>query len=173
VQDQVADAIALLVRTKPDLFVRQLLEAALDFWSILALKKIDRLIYECSRNIFGVGHDSSSPVVSGGRLCFALRIAGLATSSGLARAMGWPGGAFGLRMLSKTGLVPFFDFCGELFLAILSLHSRCFGTESMLAPRQRRVKQNVWRTVRKTDYGPWEAGPSLNLIVWLTKSGEG
>ena len=54
-----------------------------------------------------------------------------------------------MRMLSKTGLVPFFDFCGELFLAILSLHSRCFGTESMLAPRQRRVKQNVNRTTKQ------------------------
>ena len=77
-------------------------------------------------------------------MCFALRIAGLATSSGFARAIGCPGGAFGLRMLSKTGLaLCFLDFCGELFLAILSLHSRCVGTKPMLAPHQRGVKQNV------------------------------
>src|SRR6185503_8466794 len=109
-------------------------------------KKIRGLINERGRNIFGGGHDSWSPDASGGRLCFALRIAGRATSSGLARAIGWPGGALGLRMLSNTGLAFFFDFCGELFLAILSLHARCFGTESMLAPSQRRVKQNVSRT---------------------------
>jgi len=52
-------------------------------------------------------------------LCFALRIAGRATSSGFARDRGWPGGALGLRILSKTGLAGcFLLFRGELFLTI-------------------------------------------------------
>ncbi len=92
-------------------------------------------------------HDSSSPEVSGRRLCLAFRIAGLATSSGFARESGCPGGAFGLRMLSKTGLaICFFDFRGELFLAMFSLHSRLFGTVPMLSPRRMGVKQILNKT---------------------------
>ena len=46
---------------------------------------------------------TSSSVGSGRCLCFAFRPAGRATSSGLARDIGCPGGAPGLRILSNTG----------------------------------------------------------------------
>jgi hypothetical protein len=46
---------------------------------------------------------SSEPVTSGFRLCFAVRPAGLAFSSGFAWLIGCPGGAEGFLMLSKTG----------------------------------------------------------------------
>ena len=63
---------------------------------------------------------TSSSVGSGRRLCFALRPAGRATSSGLARESGCPGGAPGLRMLSNTGRARWrFPFRGELFLTII------------------------------------------------------
>ena len=42
-----------------------------------------------------------------GRLCLAFRPAGRATSSGFARDKGCPGGATGLRMVSKRGLEDF------------------------------------------------------------------
>ncbi len=63
---------------------------------------------------------SSSALSSGRRLCLALRPAGRATSSGFARLRGCPGGAVGLRMLSKIGLVcgPFEPLREEFFLVI-------------------------------------------------------
>jgi hypothetical protein len=66
------------------------------------------------------GQRPSSSTTSGRRLCLAFRPAGRATSSGFDRDKGCPGGAIGLRMLSKTGLEDFpFPFLpGVLFLAI-------------------------------------------------------
>jgi hypothetical protein len=76
-----------------------------------------RIIYGvwCSRHQI-----PSSPLSNGGRLCFAFRCDGRAISSGFARDNGCPGGAFGLRMLSKITLLSilFFGLDRELFLAI-------------------------------------------------------
>jgi hypothetical protein len=83
--------------------------------------------------------------VSGRRLCFAFRIAGLATSSGFARDSGWPGGAFGLRMLSKTGLTIFF-FCGEPFLAINQPPLTLFGNAKDAIAAAGRVSIHVRET---------------------------
>lgn len=56
---------------------------------------------------------------SGRRLCLALRPAGRATSSGFDLDNGCPGGATGLRMLSKMGLEDFpLPFADGAFLAI-------------------------------------------------------
>ena len=55
---------------------------------------------------------SSSAACSGFRLCFALRPAGLAFSSGFARLIGCPGGASGFLMPSKIG-------CRACFLEVL------------------------------------------------------
>lgn len=53
-------------------------------------------------------------------MCFALRPEGLASSSGFARERGCPGGAFGLRILSNTGLTDFLsDFDEAAFLAMV------------------------------------------------------
>jgi|SRR5687768_1122065 len=88
--------------------------------------------------------EPSSSVVSGRRLCFALRWAGRATSSGFARERGCPGGATGLRMLSNTGIAcDLFVFGGELRLAIFSLHSDVCGTGAMLAPPQNPVNKHT------------------------------
>ena len=57
------------------------------------------------------GRAVQSSSLETGRLCFALRSAGCARSSGLARVRGWPGGATGLRSESKTGLAPLFAVC--------------------------------------------------------------
>jgi hypothetical protein len=52
-------------------------------------------------------------------LCFALRPAGLANESGFERDNGCPGGAFGLRMLSKTGRADLLvDLVDAAFLVI-------------------------------------------------------
>src|ERR1043165_763295 len=62
---------------------------------------------------------TSLSVVSGRRLCFAFRPAGRATSSGLAREIGCPGGAPGLPMLSNTGRACWgLPFRGDLLLTI-------------------------------------------------------
>ena len=122
---------------------------------------------ESVRISLAASHDSSSPDVSGRRLCFALRMAGLATSSGLARESGCPGGAFGLRMLSKIGLAVFFDFCGELFLAIFSLHSCCLERSRCY----RCPVQVSNKTSRKTDPGLWEERPERTCNSRLTTSG--
>src|SRR6202521_2880498 len=54
---------------------------------------------------------------SGRRLCLALRCAGLAFSSGLACAIGCPGGAKGLRMESTIDALRFRCFAREDFIA--------------------------------------------------------
>jgi hypothetical protein len=80
---------------------------------------------------------ASSSVTCGRRLCFALRPAGRATSSGLARDSGCPGGALGFLMLSNTGRAcDRLVFGGELRLAIIRLHSSFMETAAMLSPRQ-------------------------------------
>ena len=58
---------------------------------------------------------SSTSLGSGLRLCFALRRAGRALSSGLAWAIGCPGGATGFRMLSKRAR-GWFRFLRAVFL---------------------------------------------------------
>src|SRR6185369_10033115 len=79
-----------------------------------------------------------SSFVSGRCLCFAFRPAGRATSSGLAREIGCPGGAPGLRMLSKIGRASRrFDFGGELLLSIIGLHSVCSDRRDAIATQTR------------------------------------
>lgn len=137
VQHEVADAVRLLVRSPPDLFVTQTLETAFDFRQILLDEKLARAgkkSFWCSGDWSGhllspkgntLNPDEpltphSSSVTSGRCLCFALRCAGRATSSGFARDRGCPGGATGLRMLSNTGRAcTLFPFGGELRLAII------------------------------------------------------
>lgn len=122
-----------------------------------------QLIHKRARHSFG-DHDCSSPETSGRRLCFALRMAGLATSSGLARDSGWPGGAFGFRILSNTGrALSFFPFCGELFLAILSLHA-CCAERCRCYRRPERVSN---RSVQ-THHGLVEVKPGQKLSSYLT-----
>ena len=80
---------------------------------------------------------SSSRGNSGRCLCFAFRPAGRATSSGLARVKGWPGGAPGFLMLSKIAReeFSFASLCGEFFLAMSTpalLGVGGFGMRAML-----------------------------------------
>src|SRR5205085_5601452 len=115
VKQEVADAVRLLARAPPDLLVVQALEAALDLGQVLAEQVKPRLREEGARDL--AAHSESS----GRRLCLALRSAGCARSSGLAREMGCPGGATGLRIEAKSErssrprerFLPFF-FIGSL-----------------------------------------------------------
>ena len=79
-------------------------------------------------------HIYSSTNPSGRRLCLAFLPDGRAISSGFERDRGWPGGATGFRIRSKTGLEFLIVLPGvrELFLAIVK-HARSFRTGPMLA----------------------------------------
>jgi hypothetical protein len=88
---------------------------------------------------------SSSPGTSGGRLCFALRPAGLASSSGFERESGCPGGAVGLRILSNTGLTDFLSDLDEAaFLTIVEPFAFSGGIDA--SSQFRRVSMNKLMT---------------------------
>ena len=73
---------------------------------------------------------SSSEVDASGRLlCFALRPAGFAFSSGLAWAIGWPGGASGLRIEPTIDFLRFLCFACEDIASEFGVNS-----EAMLSP---------------------------------------
>jgi hypothetical protein len=109
---------------------------------------------------------ASSSVTSGRRLCLALRPAGRATSSGLARDIGCPGGAFGFLMLSNTGRAcNRFVVCGELLLIIVRLHSSLLETAAMLSPRQIRCQ-----TKQEARVGTCSQGFSRRSLVPLLRS---
>src|SRR5215213_4015855 len=96
----------------------------------------------------------SSSVGSGRRLCFALRPAGRATSSGLARDIGWPGGAPGLRILSNTGRACCLDFRGELLLTITQPPLCLSGSAVMLAPAETECQLYYEKQRARDDFRP-------------------
>ena len=102
-QEQVSNTIRFCACSPPDLFVVQALKAMLDFRQVLSDEQRPGFSDEClcglvhrlnpPDSVFaiyftvlqvGAARRYSSPLVPGGRLCLALRMAGRARSSGLA-----------------------------------------------------------------------------------------
>src|SRR6266576_5735749 len=119
-QDEITDAVGLLVCPPPYLVIGEQFQAPLDLRQEVFGQVVTRARDKSFTNLIHCpgSYSSSNSSCFEGCLCFAFLPAGRAFSSGFACVSGWPGGATGRRIEPMIDCFFFRRFAREDFIVL-------------------------------------------------------